>query len=95
MAGQACVTEKGLEEEVGKGARVVQAEQEDREQTLPPPREPCERALPAAPRELWEGTLRLKSLWIGSSRSPYILCILYYSQLLPIHMGTQGSHTKT
>ncbi len=35
------------------------------------------------------------SLWIGSSRSPYILCILYYSQLLPIHMGTQGSHTKT
>ncbi len=31
MACQACVTEKGLEKEVCKGVRVVQAEQEDRE----------------------------------------------------------------
>ncbi len=73
MAGQAHVAEENLEEEVGKGARVVPTEQEDREQTPPLPHEPCMRTLwaPGPERALWVlGLPRVQSPALSLLRLP-------------------------
>ncbi len=73
MAGQAHVAEENLEEEVGKGARVVPTEQEDREQTLPLPHEPWMRTLwaPGPERALWVlGRPRIQSPALSLLRLP-------------------------